>query len=81
MSNYKTIRRILYFLTAIPFLLLLACFFAVKKDIPIESLKKKYTNIESEFLDFQGMPVHYRDEGNGKVIVLLHGTGASVHTW
>ncbi len=27
------------------------------------------------------MDVHYRDEGIGQVIVLLHGTGASLHTW
>jgi pimeloyl-ACP methyl ester carboxylesterase len=27
------------------------------------------------------MNVHYRDEGKGQVIVLLHGTGASLHTW
>jgi pimeloyl-ACP methyl ester carboxylesterase len=81
MSKYQSIRRILYFLTAIPFLLLLACFFAVKKDISLESLKNKYTNTESQFILFQGMPVHYRDEGSGELIVLLHGTGASIHTW
>jgi pimeloyl-ACP methyl ester carboxylesterase len=27
------------------------------------------------------MNVHYRDEGKGQVIILLHGTGASLHTW
>ena len=27
------------------------------------------------------MKVHYRDEGEGPPIVLIHGTGASLHTW
>ena len=27
------------------------------------------------------MNVHYRDEGKGETIILLHGTGASLHTW
>jgi pimeloyl-ACP methyl ester carboxylesterase len=27
------------------------------------------------------MNVHYRDEGEGFPIVLIHGTAASLHTW
>lgn len=27
------------------------------------------------------MQVHYRDEGEGFPIVLVHGTAASLHTW
>jgi pimeloyl-ACP methyl ester carboxylesterase len=27
------------------------------------------------------MNVHYRDEGKGEAILLIHGTGASLHTW
>ena len=27
------------------------------------------------------MQVHYRDEGDGDVILLIHGTGSSLHTW
>jgi pimeloyl-ACP methyl ester carboxylesterase len=29
----------------------------------------------------QGLDVHYRDEGSGPAVLLLHGTGASLHTW
>lgn len=47
----------------------------------LEKLKINYTNTESEFVEIDGMPVHYRDEGTGPVIVLLHGTAASLHTW
>ena len=49
-------------------------------DIPVSDLTK-YTNRYSRFIQIEGMNVHYRDEGEGQVIVLLHGTGASLHTW
>ncbi len=50
-------------------------------DIPVEELKKTYANSESEFLQVEGMNIHYRDEGRGPVLVLLHGTSSSLHTW
>ena len=50
-------------------------------DIPVSELKKKYSNEFSKFISIDGMDVHYRDEGIGDAIVLLHGTGASLHTW
>ena len=50
-------------------------------DIKVSELKIKYTNQFSRFVRIDGMDVHYRDEGIGQVIVLLHGTGASLHTW
>ena len=46
-----------------------------------EELQPKYAMPPSQFMDFDGMRIHYRDEGKGEVIVLLHGTGASLHTW
>tara|TARA_B110000027_G_scaffold100936_1_gene106777 strand:+ start:437 stop:1384 length:948 start_codon:yes stop_codon:yes gene_type:complete len=54
------------------------------QDIPIEQLKKKYTDSYSSFLKVNGMNVHYRDEGDKKnsiPIVLIHGTGSSLHTY
>lgn len=53
-------------------------------DIPLEELKAKYTNSASSFVAIDGMNVHYRDEGNPSdsiPIVLIHGTGASLHTF
>ena len=44
-------------------------------------IKQKYTNSNSCFLCVNGKNVHYRDEGVGEVIVLLHGTASSLHTW
>ena len=50
-------------------------------DISVSELKKTYANQHSQFIEIEGMNVHYRDEGEGQAIVLLHGTGASLHTW
>lgn len=50
-------------------------------DIPVEVLKKEYANKASKFITIQGMDVHYRDEGQGEPIVLVHGTASSLHTW
>ncbi|MDZ7899668.1 MAG: alpha/beta hydrolase [Arcicella sp.] len=50
----------------------------------MDELKQKYTNSESEFVEIDGMQVHYRDEGNSLdsiPLVLIHGTGSSLHTW
>jgi pimeloyl-ACP methyl ester carboxylesterase len=44
-------------------------------------LEQKYANTSSNFLSIDGNRVHYRDEGKGDVIVLLHGTASSLHTW
>lgn len=56
-------------------------FYHSHRDIPIDELKERYANEESEFIDIDGLEVHYRDEGEGYPLVLIHGTGASVHTW
>lgn len=50
-------------------------------DIPTEELKAKYTNAQSKFVEIDGMPVHYRIEGEGEPLVLIHGTGAILQTW
>ena len=54
---------------------------AVYKDISVEDLKKEYTNEHSKFIEIDGMQVHYKDEGKGFPIVLIHGTASSLHTW
>ena len=68
-------------------LVLLAIVIAVLfgyRDIPVEDLKEKYAPAPSAFVALDGMQVHYRDEGNANdtlPIVLIHGTGASLHTF
>lgn len=44
-------------------------------------IEQKYTNHVSKFVYINGKRVHYRDEGEGDVVVLLHGTSSSLHAW
>lgn len=77
MGFLKKYRKLLIFL-----LILGGIFFwAYTPDISLEDMKEEYANEHSRFTEIQGMPVHYRDEGDGEAIVLLHGSGASLHTW
>jgi len=53
-------------------------------DISVEQLKAKYQKSNSEFIDIDGMPVHYIVEGkldDSLPIVFIHGTSASLYTW
>lgn len=74
-------KKILYGLLVVFLIIISPLVIYFKSDIPVEDLKAKYTNSESEFIEIENTQVHYRDEGKGKVLVLLHGTGASLHTW
>ena len=53
-------------------------------DRPVETLVARWAPPPSDFIEVQGMPVHFRDEGprqDPEPVVLVHGTGASLHTW
>ncbi|MBT4774088.1 MAG: alpha/beta hydrolase [Crocinitomicaceae bacterium] len=47
----------------------------------VDELLQKYTSKESKWIDIFGVKVHYRDEGSGPIILLLHGTFSSLHTF
>jgi pimeloyl-ACP methyl ester carboxylesterase len=53
-------------------------------SVPRDVLIKKYGQPPSQYADLgNGITAHYRDQGNarGPVLVLLHGSNASLHTW
>ncbi len=53
-------------------------------DTDAAAMKAKYGGGGSQFVELQpGLNVHYRDEGprDGRVLVLIHGSNASLHTW
>ena len=53
-------------------------------DRPVETLVARWAPAPSDFIELRGMVVHLRDEGprdDPEPVVLLHGTGASLHTW
>lgn len=47
----------------------------------LENLIEKYTDESSSFIDIDGVNVHYRVEGEGQPILLIHGTFSSLHTY
>lgn len=47
----------------------------------MDELTQHYTNQQSRFVNIDGLNIHYRDEGQGPVLVLLHGVASSLHTW
>jgi pimeloyl-ACP methyl ester carboxylesterase len=63
-------------------LLVLAALLAmVRRDLPLSELRARYAPAPSRFTQIEGMSVHYRDEGQGHPLVLLHGASSSLHTW
>ena len=54
------------------------------RDIPPEVLVRRYASPASRFIELDsGTVAHVRDQGNpgGEVLVLVHGSNASLHTW
>ncbi|TVZ55868.1 pimeloyl-ACP methyl ester carboxylesterase [Lutibacter sp. Hel_I_33_5] len=78
MKKLSVKRIILYVFLILLVLLIKGAYYS---DIPVEILKEKYANDHSQFTEIDGMQVHYRDEGKGETIVLIHGTASSLHTW
>jgi pimeloyl-ACP methyl ester carboxylesterase len=53
-------------------------------DRGVESLRERWAPAPSQFMRIDGMQVHVRDVGprdDYLPLILLHGTGASLHTW
>ena len=44
-------------------------------------LRAKYGLPTSHFIEIDGEPIHYSDEGEGEAIVLVHGTFGSLRMW
>jgi pimeloyl-ACP methyl ester carboxylesterase len=77
-------RRLGWFFAGVVALLAGAFALLYTPDIPASELRQRYANAESEFLEIApGLTVHLRDEGPAEapVLVLLHGSNASLHTW
>ncbi|MGB4267539.1 MAG: alpha/beta hydrolase [Spirochaetota bacterium] len=53
------------------------------RSIPTDTLKPKYANQNSYFINIDGTTIHIRDEGkkDAPVLLLIHGVCASLHTW
>lgn len=62
----------------------LAFFIFRDPDIPVETLSRLYAQENSGFIETDAASTHFRNDGpllDSIPLVLLHGTGSSLHTW
>src|SRR5689334_21751187 len=81
-SNVARVGRVLLYVVGGLLAALVVAFLANRRaDMPLDTLKARWATGSSRFVDVEGMQVHVRDEGAGQLILLLHGTSSSLHTW
>jgi len=51
------------------------------RDIPANHLETKYANRASRFINIDGARIHYRDEGEGPAVLLLHANFGNLIGW
>ena len=69
---------------ALAIALIAVSFTAVAQDpsqISLDDLRKKYADDGTRFMTIDGADIHYRDEGQGPVVVLLHASWFNLVTW
>ena len=52
-----------------------------RPDVPASELEARYADAASRFVEIDGLRIHFKDEGAGPTLLLLHGTASSLHTW
>ncbi len=75
------IKKLMLFLLFCLIATTFGCTFLGMNSMPVEQLKIKYADQESEIIEIEDIKIHYKDEGQGPVLILLHGVCASLHTW
>lgn len=53
----------------------------VYRDVPASEVEAKWATSPSRFVVIDGVRLHYRDEGQGPVVVLLHANYSSLFMW
>jgi pimeloyl-ACP methyl ester carboxylesterase len=77
----KNIKNLILILSACMIAATMGCTSLGMTTIPMEKLKMKYADAESKNIQIDNINIHYKDEGQGPVLILLHGVCASLHTW
>lgn len=54
---------------------------AIYRDTPAAEVEAKWAKPPSQFVEIDGVRMHYRDEGAGPVVVLLHANYSSLFMW
>lgn len=73
--------KILLAITAAACVLALGIVLWIYRDIPADTLEARYGQPPSQFIMIDGVRVHYRDEGQGLPVVLIHGHWGSLFQW
>lgn len=74
-------KKLKIFIATLGALIVILSLYSFQPDISVDELKLTYAKSPSQFLKLNGMDVHYRIEGEGQPLVLIHGTASSLHTW
>jgi len=75
----RILRALLWFIVAVVVLLLIGA--VVYRDVPATEVEAKWATPPSKFVVIDGVRLHYRDEGSGPVVVLLHANYSSLFMW
>jgi pimeloyl-ACP methyl ester carboxylesterase len=75
------VKRLILILVAGMIAATMGCTSLGMTTIPLDKLKAKYADSESKIIEIDGINIHYKDEGHGPVLLLIHGVCASLHTW
>lgn len=62
-------------------MLIIIAFTQFQPNISVDRICQRFTDEHSQFFAWQGLDVHFKDEGKGVPVLLLHGTSSSLHTW
>lgn len=57
---------------------------APSRDAPyltLAQLRAKYRDPAGKFATIKGIEIHYKDEGKGPVLLMVHGSASSLRTW
>ncbi len=60
---------------------LLAIGVLIYRDTPASEVEAKWATLPSQFVEIDGVRMHYRDEGEGPIVVLLHANYSSLFMW
>lgn len=80
----KNLKRLSYAFLLVTLILIVYIVANKVPDKSVDELIHRWAQAPSQFVEVNGLNIHYRDEGlhsDLPPIVLLHGTSASLHTW
>jgi pimeloyl-ACP methyl ester carboxylesterase len=80
MTWLRTIGKALLVLLVIGAIALVVGLWAYR-DIPAAELEARYTSPASRFIHIDGVRIHYRDEGSGPALLLLHANFSNLLGW